>query len=412
LAGFGLEPDQAASFGIIYIISSIFTNLMAFFLTALLTGYLAERIRRSEAALKEKIVDYEELERLNAIIVSTLDSGLITVNQDFRIRVINQAAAELTGIEPADAYDRPIQELLPEIESLPDILHEPVQEEIIGSTRDGAGRILSITTVPFADLAGNRSGAVIDFRDVTRIREMESQLNRADRLAAIGELSARIAHEVRNPLASISGSVQLIAQSGDIPESDRMLLQIVIREADRLNTLIGNFLQYARLMPPRRCWIPYRHLLSEVLPLIVNDPRFSNVTITDRSTADVWMLIDADQFKQVLWNLLLNAAEAMGSNGEIDLLITIPPPRTAKGQSISAGWELTIADRGPGITEECMKTIFEPFFTTKAGGSGLGLALCYRIVEAHGGTITIQPRDGGGACVTIRITQPGHPGED
>ena len=390
LARFGLFPLPEYLYSPNQIISAIITNLLAFFLTALLTGYLEERARKSESALKEKVIDYHELELLNSMIVSSIDSGLVTVNSSGNIRVFNRYAAEITGIRPQEAYDRPLSAVLPGIDIVDEIVKGERRQEVIFQSETSGRKILGIKTVPLKDSEGNHIGAIIDLQDQTVIREMELQLIKADRLAAIGELSARIAHEVRNPLASISGSVQLIAQSASVPEDDRKLLEIVMRETSRLEKLVTEFLQYARPAVPSRSWFPLNCLVAEVTTILSHDDRYAAVSFVNQITEDGELFADQDQFRQVIWNLLLNAAEAMPDGGTVTLECNwLKRNGLKKGENFS-DLEIIISDTGGGISENTMKVIFEPFFTTKSQGTGLGLALVYRIIEAHGGRIKVE----------------------
>jgi two-component system sensor histidine kinase PilS (NtrC family) len=402
LNSFGLFPEVGDYYGSNHIVLLILTNLLAFFITAVLAGYLAERANRSETALRKKEIDYEELKQLNSLIVSTLDSGLITINQRGNIRVFNQTASEITGVAQIDAYDKPLENLLPELGPLSELLGKHNKDELIYTDRAGNCRILTITTAPFRDSDGNTTGAVIDIQDVTRIREMESQLKKTDRLAAIGELSARIAHEIRNPLASISGSVQLISQSDMVPEKDRKLLDIVQRETERLDCLLGDFLHYARPTPPTRCWFCPKSLIDELMQLLRVNKRFSGIEIHNKTPGGKEIYADRDQFRQVIWNLLLNAAEAITESGTVVLesRYTEPTPDDSGEKTLL---EVSVSDNGSGISPHNMGMIFEPFFTTKNGGSGLGLAMVYRIIEAHGGNISVENVVPYGTCFRFRL---------
>lgn len=406
LEGIGLVREIGELFRSSHVLSLIFTNLLAFFLTAILTGYLAERARKSETALKEKEIDYEELERLNSIIVETLDSGLVTVNSYGRIRVFNRYASELTGIGQEEAYDLDITEIFPEINLSAVPTGNENRNEIFYLNSKGIKVILSLKYAPLSDKDGNILGAVIDFKDLTEIREMETKLKKADRLAAIGELSARIAHEVRNPLASISGSVQLIAESGTIPKADKKLLEIVIRETSRLENMVSEFLQYARPLPPDRSWFSLNQLINDQISLLKGDVRFFSIVIYDRIKEEIKIFADRDQFHQVLWNLILNAAEAMPDGGEIFIDSSWGAQFANKNLGPGKILYLTIKDTGSGISKHQMNLIFEPFFTTKPGGSGLGLASVYRILEAHNGSITAESSPETGTCFKIILPVP------
>ena len=400
LTVFGLSQLQDQHYDASYILYTIFVNILAFYLTAFLTGYLAERVRKSETALKEKVIDYEELERLNSSIVSNIDSGLISINNDGRIRVFNHYAGELTGITQEEAYDRPLMEVIDGFTPFADKIPTFCEGEIDYKTQKGEQMIFGFRSVPFPDKEGNPAGVIIHFKDLTQMKKMKEQLKRADQLAAIGELSARIAHEIKNPLASISGSVQLISLDDRIIGADKKLLDIILRETERLNELINDFLAYARPSQPMKIPVLLRQLITDMTVILAADPRFNKVVIQNNCHEGLTLLIDRDQMRQVFWNLLLNAAEAMPGGGtiKIDAMVgkdgedAINPEEKAK---------IVITDNGSGMTLNAVKRVFEPFFTTKAGGTGLGLATVYRIIESHGGTILVDSVVDVGTAFTI-----------
>lgn len=401
LKTFGLPPEAALQFkpGALFFI--IFVNIVAFFLTAILTGYLVERLRASERALRKQAIDFEELERLNATIVSNLNSGLLTVNEEGRIRVFNPYAERLTGYSQSEAYDHLLTEIFPGFSPFLESLFGPFQDEIEYRNQEGRTYVFGFKSVPFTDKDGATTGAIIDFQDLTQIKKIKAELERADRLAAIGELSARIAHEIRNPLASISGSVQLIAGGKSIDPQDKTLLDIVLRETARLNNLIKDFLAYARPTQPVRTRIRLAWLLGEIKALLESDKRFSSIDIYEECPEDLVIFVDGDQFRQVLWNLFVNAAEAIAGEGAIIFRAVI----SGGGSMPQTGYPvlITVADTGNGMDESELQHLFEPFHSTKPGGSGLGLAMVYRVIEAHGGRIRVSSVKGQGTEFTISL---------
>ncbi len=396
LSALGLSPLPALRFGANYIFYTIFVNIVAFYLTAFLTGYLAERARKSETALYRKVIDYEELERQHSTIVKNLNSGLLTVNGEGRIRVFNHYAEQVTGLTQSEAYDRPLNEIFTSI----NLGFERGETEY----RSPGGNILIIgyNSVPFTDVNDAIVGMIINFQDLTRIKRMEEALKRADRLAAIGELSARIAHEIRNPLASISGSVELIAQGGGGTAQERKLLEIVVRETDRLNGLIRDFLAYARPSQPVKIHVRLHQLLSELIALMGSDPRFTGVFISADCPRQLFVSVDQNQLQQVFWNLLVNAADAMPGGGDIHIKVDLISSADA-GMDLGRVVRMKISDTGRGMTNDEMHKVFEPFFTTKSGGTGLGLATVYRIIESHNGTIFVDSSVGRGTIFTILL---------
>ena len=400
LEGLGLSSVPAQQYGANYLFYTIFVNILAFYLTAFLTGYLAERVRKSESALQEKAIDYEELERLNSSIVSNIDSGLLSINNDCRIRVFNRYATELTGITQEAAYDRPLSEVIDGFTSFADKLHTFCEGEIDYKTQKGDRMIFGFRAVPLVDKEGDSVGVIVNFKDLTQIKRMKEELKRADRLAAIGELSAHIAHEVKNPLASISGSVQLISQGDKIDGADKKLLDIIVRETERLNGLINDFLAYARPSQPLKIPVLLKQLITDMASLLSADPRFKNVIIQNNCLEQLTLAIDRDQMRQVFWNLFINAAEAMPAGGTIKV-DTVTGNNGETGMFSGENVKIVVADTGSGMTMNDVKRVFEPFFTTKSGGTGLGLATVYRIIESHGGSIFVDSVKDAGTNFTI-----------
>lgn len=236
---------------------------------------------------------------------------------------------------------------------------------------------------------------IINFKDLTVMKRMEEALKRADRLATLGELSARMAHEIRNPLAAMGGAVQLLAEHGSVVDSDQRLLAIIIREADRLNGLISDFLAYARPAFPRKEHLELVDLVEDIKILVAADQRFANMTIVNSVPARLSVSADPNQLRQVLINLLHNAAEAAEQPGCIKIEASFQMSG-ADGSRNTPATVITVTDNGPGMSEESIIHLFEPFWTTKPEGTGLGLAIIYRIVQAHGGDIRVEtPTDGG-----------------
>lgn len=398
----GIALYLTQPYGRSFSLYTFLVNVVAFFLTAFLTGQLAERIRRTETALQEREIDYEELERLHGSIVANINSGLVTVTNQGRIRVFNRYAEQLTGFTQAEAYDRPLHGIFPALKGRSldffkdwcgEVRFKPLLEPV---------RILGFVSSPLRDKGGGDIGAVISFTDLTRVKRMEEELKRADRLAAIGQLSARIAHEIRNPLASISGSVQLLAQGADIAQEDRRLFDIVIREADRLNALIGDFLLYARPRQPEKSQVHLNELLAEMKSILAGDPKFAAIAIKEDASTDLYISVDRDLFKQVLWNLFVNSAEVMPGGGNIRVRAS-RQDNSDMLMNTRRVIKITVADSGPGMDGKQMESIFEPFFTTKGQGTGLGLATVYRVVEAHGGRITVKSWPGKGTVFELYL---------
>ena len=400
LESIGLSQADARQLGESHLFYTIFLNVIGFGMTAFITGFLSERARESEAALKENIINYVELSQLNSKLVSIIETGLLTTNSLGNIRVFNPYAEALTGISQEEAYDKPVSAVFPELSHQFDSFSDSIRGEFEYVTHEGTRMILGYSVAPFDDSAKISDSVIINFRDISGIRRMEEALKRADRLAALGELSARMAHEIRNPLAAMSGSVQMLAEQGSIGENDSRLLKIVLRESDRLNMLITDFLVYARPPLPNKVVIDLKTMIEDMLLLLLADSRFDNIEIINRIPAPVLIHADFHQISQVIMNLLHNSADAMPDGGSIIIesqFLLNGVDEFNKSPTV----RISFTDSGKGIDAETAKHIFEPFWTTKTEGTGLGLAIIYRILEAHGGSISVESPPSGGCCFSI-----------
>jgi two-component system sensor histidine kinase PilS (NtrC family) len=277
----------------------------------------------------------------------------------------------------------------------------------------GQKRHLGLASSILRDGEGRANGWVLIFQDVTEVVAMEQELRRSERLAGIGQLAADIAHEIRNPLAAISGSVEML-QAGlgeDEPDPEpRRLMGIVLREIDRLNDLITDFLQFARPAPTRRKPVDLGALVEELVGMI-EVARPEGVEIEVDLERELTAHADPTQIRQILWNLILNAVQAMPDGGCIRISVAGVAPESQEGASEGRNEEkegvdlveVTVADTGVGIAPEVLERIFDPFFTTKPEGSGLGLATVHRIVEANGGSLRVESLVGEGTVLRVRF---------
>jgi two-component system sensor histidine kinase PilS (NtrC family) len=283
---------------------------------------------------------------------------------------------------------------------------------------------LGLTGSILRDADGRAVGYVIIFQDVTDVVAMEIQLRRSERLAAVGEMSAKIAHEIRNPLAAISGSVQILRkQTPEGPEGSEScrLMDIVVREADRLSGLIQDFLLYARPRQSVPKAVELTELVKDVLELF--ESALPDDVTLELEAQRVVAYVDRGQIEQVLWNLLLNAVQAMPEGGELRVSVSRTDPaqgaeRARRNECEGSvgdefrgrGWaEICVADTGVGITSEVQELMFEPFFTTKKEGSGLGLSTVHRIIEGHGGQLQVAGNEGRGTSFWVRLPLPERP---
>lgn len=379
--------------------NAVFVHYVAFFLTAILSGTLADRWRRSEAKLQRKSIDYAELERLNRMILAHINSGVMLVNPSGMIRLFNRAASDITGLTLHQVYDRPVSELFPGMTEVLDPQRESVSRaEGTYVTPAGETLILGYATTMTKGNRGENIGTLVTFQDLTGLKLIEAQLKHSDRLAAIGRLSAGLAHEIRNPLASVSGSAQLLLEANSLRQEDQRLLGIVVNEAERLNGLLTDFLQFAKPQIPLKTSFDLSELLHDLRRILLQDQRFNAIVVALSAPRPCIVVLDREQIWQVLWDLSINAAEAMQEmegHGRLGI-----------GVSCAEQLVICVEDSGPGIADEIKERIFEPFFSTKHKGTGLGLATVFAIIESHQGSIQVDRSKYGGARFTINLPIP------
>jgi two-component system sensor histidine kinase PilS (NtrC family) len=399
-------------------------NAGAVLVVAVLASLLGAELKRTGEALRERTQDLSRLARLHQHTVESLMSGLLTSDREGRITSFNPEAERITGRPAASALGRDVEEVLPGLRQHA-LAHEndasPPQSRVrTAYTNERGERLhLGLGAYVLKDAEGTPSGHVVIFQDVTHVVEMERELRRSERLAAIGQLSASIAHEIRNPLAAISGSIQVLERRtpalADDPEAGR-LMQIVLRETDRLNALITDFLLYARPAPRRVSALVFADALDDVLRMF-EAVRPAGVEVATRLEPGLVLHADPEQLRQVLWNLVLNAAQAMEKGGKLEIgaARTGEPPQEAlpgrrNDDQAQQDWvEIAVVDEGVGIPMDALDRIFDPFYTTKRGGSGLGLATVHRIVDQHGGSIRVESTLGVGTAVRVRLPRVGAP---
>ncbi|MFQ5510589.1 MAG: nitrogen regulation protein NR(II) [Candidatus Krumholzibacteriia bacterium] len=380
----------------------MYMHVSLFLLVGALSGYLAERISqkgrqldRAESKLRQLKVDTDS-------ILNNMSSGVMVIDFEGSILSINPKAEQILGVDRKDietmnaatVFAATTPELGGELAKALQFKESKSRHEMTVRRAGGKDLPLGISISLLRDDEGNKRGIIAVFQDLTEVRDMQERVRKADRLAAVGELSAGIAHEIRNPLASISGSIEMLNNELDLDSENRRLMELIMKESDRLDRIITDFLEFARLRPPAMDEVSVCRCLDEVLALLEN-----NTTLRCQARAeignevkDVVVRFDEEQMKQVFLNLAINACEAMEEGGTL----TIRARRLADG-SLSVAFQ----DEGGGISEEAFDRLFEPFFTTKEGGTGLGLAIANKIVTAHGGRIQAKNRARGGVEMSI-----------
>ena len=369
--------------------STLFVHAIAFATTAALASYLAEQLRRTGERLEEREVDLAAITALHESIVQSVASGLVTIDGRGKVTFLNRAGEQITGLSHARVAGEPADRWFSAF------LPMSGRDETDYMNVRGERLRLGYTVFPLHARSGEELGRAVIFQDLTQLRTMEARVQRSERLADLGQVAAGLAHELRNPLASMAGSIELLKGAPGLREADARLMDIVLREAGRLEQLVAAFLAFSRPALPRREQVRLDLVLSETLEVFTHDPFAARVHVEpELSPTSAWC--DPDQVKQVLWNLLANAAQAAGS---------VEAPGTVR---VTCSEEaevacLVVEDDGPGITATDLSCLFTPFFTTKERGSGLGLATVQRIVDAHGGTVAVESSPGDGARFVVRL---------
>jgi len=400
----------------------IVINVAAFYMVAVLSSFLTEQARKSRQQLQRKQIALDQLEALNEKIIQHIPSGLLTLDQFRRIITFNRAAQDITGCTFDTAYMKDVDVIFPGISSAGDAssspatgMFFPTDFELSFIRQDGRSLLLGFSGSSIKDSANEEIGTILTFQDLTDFREMQEHIKRVDRLAAVGRLAAGIAHEVRNPLASISGSIQVLQKSLQLNAADTRLMDIIIRESKNLSSMISDFTQYARAEAQGKESILLKTIADEVVALFNNSAECKNAcSIKQQIPETITVTANRQQIKQVLWNLILNAAQAMTvKSGTIILTAAVVQhgfepaalknhiPEPAAKSPIMSWVEVKIADDGCGIKKSEIGSIFDPFFTTKDTGIGLGLAIVYKIIQEHNGTIAVESQEGCGAIFTL-----------
>ncbi len=383
----------------------ILVNVAAFYLVAFLSSFLSEQIRKSRAELKDKQKDIADLEMLKENIIQSISSGLIALDEHGKIIVFNREAEKIFNIDSTDAIQKDINDIIPFI--MPYLkVNNPNKFSQLSYKRNEDQQIdLLLNVSPLTEYDGSKKGEILVFQDTTRIREMEQEVKRMEDLAMLGELAAGIAHEIRNPLASISGSIQVLNDSLSKEDThvNERLIGIMLREVNRLNHLVNDFLQFAR---PQRAEIEefdLNQLIMDTLYIFKNSQNWSqDLDVETKFFSPLKIKSDPQQLKQVFWNIFLNACEAMPKDGFICVSTDKITEFNVSDERVESV-RVKVEDNGPGIDPKVIKDMFKPFSTTKKDGSGLGLAIVKRIVEGLRGEISGQNIANGGAAITILL---------
>lgn len=363
-------------------ITSIITTVTGFVSLALLAGQLVEELRRSRQRISR-------LEQLSEEIVNSLDSGLLALNPRGEVERLNRTGLALLGIEDhSKVIGKPLRELLP---GLGEVTGNEMRELGI----QGQMRKVLITKVDLPE-----SHSMILLRDLTEVLDLEDRVRRQERLAGVGRLATGVAHEIRNPIASISGAAQILASASEDADERSRLTNLIVRESERVDRLVNQLLRFAKPTLPQRTAIRMDEILEECVEMVQARPDFKDIDVEFVVDVKGPLQIQAnrDEMTEVVTNLLVNSMQAFAEHDSVR-----SKRLTIEGRRNGRGVEVRVSDNGPGIPREFRNRIFDPFFTTKAAGTGLGLAQVHKIVRDHNGEVDLETEEGKGTALTIRL---------
>jgi len=371
---------------------AIAVNFCAYLAVAHLASALAAKLRQAGVELRDKSGELLSLQALHENVIHSIRSALITTDLEGRVTLMNAPGQKVLERTASSVYGRPIADLF--VDQLPNLDSTAAQCEVRGLTPSGKEKTFAVNVTALIVPEQGTIGYVYTFEDRTELRRLENEIRMRDRLAAVGRLAAGIAHEIRNPLASIAGSINVLSEVTPFNEEQKTLVNIITRESTRLNAIISDFLVYSREKSFKFSRMDLVPLLEDALVLLANRSQTKELTIVrDYALPEAFAAVDADRIKQVFWNLLENAVRAMEGKGTITVSVR------AAGDYLRIG----VRDTGPGIPPNLTEKIFEPFQSRFEGGTGLGLAIVYQIVQAHGAKIFVKSTPGKGAEFILEI---------
>jgi len=395
LTYFGIVPSYSTTHPELKSLQAIIlVNLFGYLAVAYLAGLLATKLRQVDVKLKHTSGALEDLQALHENIIQSITGGLITTGLDGHITLANTAAQKLLECPEDSLLGHPVNRLF--LDPLPQVGSERAHTEVRLVAPNGYRKTFRVQVSTLAIPEKGTLGFVYTFDDLTEVRRLEREVRMQDRLAAVGRLAAAIAHEIRNPLTSIAGSVSLLSGIPDLSAEHRQLLQIVTRESERLNHIITDFLGYSRGKQYQFKKVDLLPLLEDTLTLLEHRLSAQNSAIRIEKKfqlVEAWTLADGDKIKQVFWNFCENAVRAMRENGTL----------TVSVESAGDDWQVNFADTGPGMSPQLIEKIFEPFQSQFEGGTGLGLAIVYQIVQAHEGKVWARSKVGQGSVFVLKL---------
>lgn len=387
----------------------IFLNVASYFAVAFLSSILSQRLRIIKEELALTHLDLKELQAFHSNVVQDMGNGLVTTDLDGMITSVNVAAEEITGYALVQCLGESCNKILPipELEKLfedSDSATLPLEVEGWCRRKDDKSVFIHMKVSRFSGHGEPVKGYICVFEDLTEVKEMHEKIAQAEHLAAVGRISAGLAHEIRNPLAAMSGSIQVLGKSLKLEDSHKKLMEIVLKETDRLNFILSDFLDYSQPRKKGGTAVDLTQVVQDLITLAKNSEDYNpSIEIEFHGNKDHLVIhSDEKQMQQLIWNLCINAMDAMPEGGRLQMDLHSVSSYQGVGYKFRGkGIVLTVQDNGPGIPQDQIQNIFDPFFTTKENGVGLGLATVYQIVQRHGGTIDVKSQVGQGTRFSV-----------
>jgi two-component system sensor histidine kinase PilS (NtrC family) len=373
------------------VITNTLLHVVSFYVLAILASFVVEQEKKARYLLEEKESEFNQLDLLFRSIVESVYNGVMTINLYNMIKTFNRGAEEITGFTRAKVQNRKIEDLFPEF--VPFLTVETINEqtqkrlEVTITGKKGNKINVGLSVSPLIGRYDNQIGNIVIFQDLTKIKQMEKKLEKSKNMALIGEMAAGLAHEMRNPLAAITGSIELLGQGLKLDGTDERLMQIILRGKDQLDGFARDFLSLARPVPVSRELVDLNEIVEEVLDYIKLNKNWTNkIKIIKVSSKNVKAFANKEPVRQIINNLVINAIQSMEEGGVLSIETKMAKLEDDKMEYV----ELKVSDTGCGIKEDDLKKIFGPFFTNKEKGTGLGLTIVNHIVEGYNGKIKIE----------------------